>query len=790
MTTSKRLTSLRIAAGLVIAGGAAAAVSAQSCAGDSPSVVAKQIQSRAELIGGPGALGEVGDYLLANEQIRVIVQGAGFSRGFGLYGGSLIDADLQRPQTFGSSAGGQGNDNFSELFPGLFLKAMRPRNITVNQGEDGSAAVIVTGSAAEFIFMASNVNDVLLDGEKLSFRNEYRLHPGKRYVKITTTVSNISDSQVKLPSDAVSSLLGDARFELPVGDVILFGAGNEVFAEGAGFDMRFTLEDLYKAPVALPQLPGLVTPFLATKGPGVSYGFMSGITDPELSLITRAGYEGKGVSEMVVPFYAGGFTGAYYGAAPRLLEPRGSRDGASSFSFSKYFIVGGGDVASVRDVVHELRGEATGRFAGVVRERLTQAPEADVDVVTYDAEGRPFNQHTTDDNGYFGGTYPPGRYSYRVHADGRFPTRHVYFEVQEGQQTAAEIELDSPGLVNVRVIGEDGRPLPSRCTLVATYPAAATGFEPRDFLYDLKLGERMRPVDLVPDTADPMTRRYVEEIILAPQGRATQPVRPGRYTAVCSRGMEYDIAEQVIEVRPGELASIDVSLKRVVDTAGWASGDFHLHSIQSVDSFIGLEERVAHVAAEGVDIACSSDHNFVTDYTRAIAGQNLDPWLQGMVGLELTTLEIGHFNGFPLRYDPGPITKGSFEWSGRPPQRLFDELRGLGAHGPENVVIQVNHPRDTILGYFNGYNFNPDTGEPEESDNILLAPDGPEFGPENFSWDFDALEIYNGKRYDLLRHYRVPEVLPPPPLPADIPPAGTVLRDRSGKIAYPGALEN
>src|SRR5689334_20076263 len=118
-----------------------------SCSSKSPKVTAKQITSRTDLIGGPGALGEVGDYLLANEQVRIIVQGPGYSRGFGLYGGSLIDADLVRPGSFGDSSGGQGYDNFSELFPAIFLKAMRPNEngITVKDYDDGSSSVIVRG---------------------------------------------------------------------------------------------------------------------------------------------------------------------------------------------------------------------------------------------------------------------------------------------------------------------------------------------------------------------------------------------------------------------------------------------------------------------------------------------------------------------------------------------------------------------------------------------------------------------------------------------------------------------
>ena len=46
---------------------------------------ARQIESPNELIGGPGALGTVGDYLIGNQKIRVIIQNEGWSRGFGIF---------------------------------------------------------------------------------------------------------------------------------------------------------------------------------------------------------------------------------------------------------------------------------------------------------------------------------------------------------------------------------------------------------------------------------------------------------------------------------------------------------------------------------------------------------------------------------------------------------------------------------------------------------------------------------------------------------------------------------
>ena len=82
---------------------------------------AGRVQTPMELIGGPGALGAVGDYLLANDRVRVIIQDKGWSRGFGVFGGGIIDADIVRPGTQSSPTGGTGKDNFGESFPAFFL---------------------------------------------------------------------------------------------------------------------------------------------------------------------------------------------------------------------------------------------------------------------------------------------------------------------------------------------------------------------------------------------------------------------------------------------------------------------------------------------------------------------------------------------------------------------------------------------------------------------------------------------------------------------------------------------
>ena len=69
----------------------------------------QRIESYNQLIGGPGALGGIGDYLIQNGKIRIIVQNRGLSRGFGIYGGGIIDADLVRSGSVDGDIGGKVN---------------------------------------------------------------------------------------------------------------------------------------------------------------------------------------------------------------------------------------------------------------------------------------------------------------------------------------------------------------------------------------------------------------------------------------------------------------------------------------------------------------------------------------------------------------------------------------------------------------------------------------------------------------------------------------------------------
>jgi hypothetical protein len=223
---------------------------------------ARVVSNRDDLIGGPRALGEVGDFLLENDQIRVIIQGAGYSRGFGVFGGSLIDAELRRPRESGDSAGGVGHDSFGELFPSFFLQAVATDTVEVlSDGSDGQPAQIrVTGDGGDFLTMlgvlnraAIGSNEAYLDRDsapQVRYESIYSLSPGDRHVTVTFRLINTGEQELIFPgrdAETLLRLLGLdlTGFTLPVGDVALFGAMSHIFAPGVGFDLRFGLEAAY-----------------------------------------------------------------------------------------------------------------------------------------------------------------------------------------------------------------------------------------------------------------------------------------------------------------------------------------------------------------------------------------------------------------------------------------------------------------------------------------------------------------------------------------------------------------
>lgn len=777
-----------------------------------PQARAFKVSSRAELIGGPRALGEVGDFILENDHARFLVQDAGFSRGFGVFGGALLDADLVRPEAGrGNSEGGLGKDNFGEMFPAFFLEALEPIEVENQEyGAEGAdprdrlpaievlapggpgedAVLVVRGLGGDFLAMTQSVNEVLLGDDRtipvLQFETRYILHPGAQFLEMVTRVQNISSGSLEFPK----SLLG-AEVPTPFGDVVLFGAGNKVFLpHEAGFDIRYSLEDIYHAgTIELPAFPGLVAEFIASASKDVSYGVMTLPPDEteaakgvrNFASANPQAFPNATEHSLHVPFIASAFTGVFQVLPPAEIARNDHAVGGNDeVSFRRIFVVGDGDVASISDVVYDylhehLGGAATGRLEGRVKERQLPNFVAGASVVVMDRAGTKVTQAFTNKDGRFDAKLRPGDYQLVVVSHGATTTAPVGVTVTAGETAFAELFVDAPAELVVTVVEPGVGRVPSKVSLVGTAAEGTAGVDPKDHLFDLALGEPFRFTDFIEDDAtDASTRRYLEDFAYGADGVARLKVRAGQYTAVAGRGTEYDRAEAAVDLKPGTTTALTLEIHRVVDTTGYVGADFHLHSQYSLDSNASLKDRISSYAGEGVEYAVATDHNYVVDYQPVLQQLGLEKHINTAVGLELTTIDRGHFNGFPLRRAEGALsdgniasrTYGSFEWAMRTPTQIFDALRALGqkdaSGNVQPIVLQVNHPRDSILGYFDQYGVSADDLS-VEGQSGLLAPDPdihPEFAKEEFSFQFDAVEVFNGKRFEFLHSYRVPADAP------------------------------
>ncbi|WP_231511152.1 CehA/McbA family metallohydrolase [Chondromyces apiculatus] len=265
-----------------------------------------------------------------------------------------------------------------------------------------------------------------------------------------------------------------------------------------------------------------------------------------------------------------------------------------------------------------------------------------------------------------------------------------------------------------------GEPIPAKITL---FGAAGTP-DP-----DLAYGDVPREVK-----GGIAAHNYVMTL----SGNGSFEVPRGRYDIYASRGPEWDLWVARGVVIGAEGASIRPALAQVVDTRGWISADFHVHSEPSYDSQVPLGARVHQFVADGVDMLVAADHDVVTDYGPVVAKLDATDVLATATGEEITVDGMGHFGAFPLTPQRGATGNGAVLTKGRSAGAIFRDVR---ARGP-GALISVHHPRfNWGMGFFQ-------IGE-------LVAEE--DRAGASFSFDFDALEVLNG--LELENHESVEAVL-------------------------------
>ena len=424
--------------------------------------------------------------------------------------------------------------------------------------------------------------------------------------------------------------------------------------------------------------------------------------------------------------------------------------------------------------------------------------------------------------GAFSGWLPAGRYYLMAKVPYRPASRVVEVEIHPRQTTSVTLVLGQPARIHYEILDAQNRHLPAKLTLGQCFPECAGHYTttcdadadcpngkclevaggqgirrclvddcPPDRACDLaslrcqprqdcQADDECRPTErCLPVAGQEGERRCtclsgfqrqtaLGEGSYAPglgryqytaDGFGDLEIEPGSYDILASRGFEYSVDRKEVDLQPGQTVQLSFRIDRVVDTSGWITGDFHVHGQNSYDAVVRHRNRVIAFAGEGVEILSTSDHDYITNLAPYVHELGLERWVTTQVGTELTTVELGHFLGFPFRYqewhDGQRIREqGAIDWTGKTPDRLFDELRALGLYSPEETVVVVAHPRDSFFGYFDQYGLNPYDPNKVEGTLFEWFPpflENPIANPANFSGRFDALELFNSKRFELIR---------------------------------------
>jgi hypothetical protein len=239
---------------------------------------------------------------------------------------------------------------------------------------------------------------------------------------------------------------------------------------------------------------------------------------------------------------------------------------------------------------------------------------------------------------------------------------------------------------------------------------------------------------------------------------------------LATHGPFWSLDRKRVTLEPGSHISLNFELESYpLLPAGALSADLHVHGAASYDSSLPDEDRALTFVAADVNVIVATDHDVVSDYATAVEALGIGDRVRVMPGVETTgeilyyrppgsdvPAVIGHFNFWPLTFDPLSPRRGAPDDERLEPASLFERLRerydGTG-------VAQLNHPfYPTDLGRDQGYltavGYDPRRRIPS-------APDGtPEgelarrtrAGTSNL--DFDVQEVMNGASVERFLGYR------------------------------------
>ncbi|HVJ16597.1 MAG TPA: hypothetical protein VM686_14245, partial [Polyangiaceae bacterium] len=668
----------------------------------------------------PKALAAVGDFLLENGLVRAVFDDLDAPHGLAPGGGSLIDLEL---------SDGRAPDALNLLYQAVGIlpdDAVRYRSVDVVSGDGSSASVIYRGT---------------LDGRPdFDVVTRYELRACEQGLRVRTEIHRAGrDPLAVFPADAL--FWGD-RSLLP-------------FVPGRGLGFRHPELDLATLSESF-----VDAPFVTAAAPGTS--------DAAYVLVPCD-------AAALDSFHSATLSAA--GAPLTILMP------GDSMAFERFVGVAegpghGAAISLAREVRAALFGENVVELSGRVVDELgrgVSGSEERTAVLVYepapggdpDDAGERFvvAELAPDADGRFRVSVPPGP-SYRLEVSlfGRPLAEHFEIQASATELDIGDLVVPASAELSVHVSDAAGEPLIAEVVLVPVDQEAALLYSGSIF------GEfaegHCAPFLGPPHGASPACNRALVDS----SGELRFGVPAGEYFVYATHGPFWSLARQEVSLEPGASHDLDFELAPLgLLPSGALSADLHVHGAASFDSSLPDRDRALSFVASNIEVIAATDHDVVSDYSAALEQLSISDRVRVMPGVETTgqilfyqapgediPKVVGHFNFWPLRFEPSAPRRGAPDDELVEPGQLFERVAPL-FDGPG--VRQLNHPfAESKLGRDEGY-FTAVGWDPRRA--LPAAPDGsPEGelvrrapgGSRNI--DYDVQEVMNGASVGQFLAYR------------------------------------
>ncbi len=180
-------------------------------------------------------------------------------------------------------------------------------------------------------------------------------------------------------------------------------------------------------------------------------------------------------------------------------------------------------------------------------------------------------------------------------------------------------------------------------------------------------------------------------VVYTGTGSARLRLPAGRYVIYAGRGVEYGVDRVAVDLAKGAVQAHVLGIRREVDTRGWAAMDTHVHTATFArHGDATVEERMLTLAGEGIELPVSSEHNTRIDFETTARAAGVRRYFTPVLGTEVTTEALGHFNVFPVLPRGREIEQRSTDWA---------TLRESIDAAAQRPVIVLNHGLDAHGGF-------------------------------------------------------------------------------------------